>query len=241
MSPNTAGTASRKSLASLICGLVSLVTSCTLIIGLAAGITGLILGISVLGKSDQPPADKNRRGMAVTGIVFSSLGCLLSLVMPFVAAGLLLSANDTQQYDAQQSQDMQNLRQIAIAYMTYTFSNQDQYPEHVADLVGGPLSDSSVFVSPYNQTGASPGPPTQADRTAAIYRYGDYVFIRIDEPMDQINDHELRVLAYSALIDPSQHERSVVFLDGHVEVLADVDLDALPFGYESTEFDDVGR
>lgn len=67
-----------KSIASLILSIVSVLFSCAWYIALPCGITGLILGI--LGRKKE-----NAKGMALTGIILSAIGILISLVVGVIA------------------------------------------------------------------------------------------------------------------------------------------------------------
>ncbi|MEW6025730.1 MAG: DUF4190 domain-containing protein [Planctomycetota bacterium] len=58
-------------IASLVLGIIGLIAWCLPIFGLPVTITGLVLGIKGLNSS--------KRGMAIAGIVMSSLGLLFSL------------------------------------------------------------------------------------------------------------------------------------------------------------------
>lgn len=71
-------------IAGMIVGIVSLVFSCSGIIGLIAGVVGLILSIAGL-KSD-------KRGMAVAGVICSSIALALAFITFIACSGSACSA-----------------------------------------------------------------------------------------------------------------------------------------------------
>ena len=75
--PTTGG---GKAVASLVLGIISLLSWCLPFIGLPVAIVGLVLGI----KDRQSP----NRGMAIAGIVMSVIGLVLSLINAAIGAYL---------------------------------------------------------------------------------------------------------------------------------------------------------
>jgi hypothetical protein len=69
--------------ASLILGVSSLIVWCCPLIGLPVAITGLVLGIVARNSPN--------RGMAITGIVLSAVGLLLSVANGVLGAILAIS------------------------------------------------------------------------------------------------------------------------------------------------------
>lgn len=67
-------------LVGLACGLLAVVDSFTLVIGLAAGLAAIVLGIVALKQIERQPALLGRR-LALAAIVLGAAGIVLSLVM----------------------------------------------------------------------------------------------------------------------------------------------------------------
>lgn len=70
-------------IASLVCGILSIVLSCTVVISIACAIAGMTLAVIYLVRR------KQERGIAIAGLVTSGVGMLFSLIFiafVFVAA-----------------------------------------------------------------------------------------------------------------------------------------------------------
>jgi prepilin-type processing-associated H-X9-DG protein len=132
---------SGKAITSLVLGILSLF--CSFFTGLPAIILGAI-GLSEIGKS------KGRlqgHGLAITGIVFGSVGSLLSIVG--ILVGLLLPAVSAARESARRLQCISNLRQVGLGLMSYT-SQYNHYPTSaIVDAEGKPLLSWRVAILPY--------------------------------------------------------------------------------------------
>jgi hypothetical protein len=74
-----------KAVASLVLGIASLILWCCPLVGLAAAVTGLALGIAAWNSES--------RGFAITGVVLCSIGLLLSLANAAFGAFLAVSGH----------------------------------------------------------------------------------------------------------------------------------------------------
>lgn len=79
-------------IASLICGIVSLVLFCIIYISIPAAIAGLITGCMAKSKAK---AVRQSNGVAVAGIVCSSIGIALCLIFYAIAIVGLIGAADS--------------------------------------------------------------------------------------------------------------------------------------------------
>ena len=117
-SPSSTGT-SGKAIASLILGLVSIVGMCF------TGIPGLILGIMGLGDINRSQGRVGGKGLAIVGIVLSSLGTLWTIIALLIA--MLLPAVQAVRQAARKVQSSNNIRQQSLAILSYESANQ-QFP-----------------------------------------------------------------------------------------------------------------
>ena len=113
--PKPASGTSGKAIASLILGLVSIVGMCL------TGIPGLILGIMGLSDVGKSGGRLGGKGLAICGIVFSSLGILWSVVVPIVAVPVFMIGPAVEQVRgaARRTTSMNHLRQQALAMHNY--------------------------------------------------------------------------------------------------------------------------
>jgi prepilin-type processing-associated H-X9-DG protein len=123
-----------KAIASLVCGICSMVFCGGLFI---LPILGLILGILGLKSKNQ--------GMAIAGIILSGFGLFLSLILP----GLLLPAVQAAREAARRMQCVNNEKQIAIAFHNF----QDTYNAfpalYTVDENDQPLHSWRVLILPF--------------------------------------------------------------------------------------------
>jgi len=127
--PKTSGLA----IASLVCGIAGLCT-----FGVAS-IAGLILGFVAFSKIKNSGGQMTGRGLAIAGIVISSvimilviLGVLITLIVPIFAYGwgahrampVAVAARD----QAVGTQSMSNVRQLCMAAEMYSNENNGRFP-----------------------------------------------------------------------------------------------------------------
>ena len=114
-SPSSTGT-SGKAIASLILGLVSIVGMCF------TGIPGLILGIMGLGDINRSQGRVGGKGLAIVGIVFSSLGTIWTIIVLLIA--MLFPAVQAVRQAARKTMSENNIRQLSLAMLNYESKNQ---------------------------------------------------------------------------------------------------------------------
>ena len=133
----TSGTA----IASLVCGLAGFVT-CGL-----AGLVGLVLGIVSLGQIGKRPAELEGRGMAIAGIVVSSVS-LFTVVVVSLMAAMLMPALSRARDEARKAVGMSYVFNIGLAVLMYENEHGETPPTLEALLEGGYLADPSVLIHP---------------------------------------------------------------------------------------------
>ena len=142
--PQTGGTSSL-AISSFVLGILSCGFSCL------TGIPGLILGLIGLSnireserRGDQPPLQG--RGLAIAGVVLSSVMSVLSVIG--VLVGLLLPAVQQAREAARRSSCSNNLKQIGLAMHNYADANR-AFPTDICDRNGRPLLSWRVAILPY--------------------------------------------------------------------------------------------
>jgi len=144
-----------KAIASLVCGIGSLITLGGFLI---APIIGLILGIFGL---------KSRKsGIAIAGICVNAVALLLIPLFIPMQIALLLPAIQAARGGAQKQICVSNMRQIGFALDIYESINEAFPPLYTVDNAGRPLHSWRVLILPY------------IEQTAL------YEQIRLDEPWD---------------------------------------------------------
>jgi len=150
---------SGKAIASLVLGLVSIVGMCF------TAIPGLILGIMGLGDINRSRGRLGGKGMAVFGIVLSSLGLIWTVVGLLI--GMMLPAVQAVRTAARSTQSMNNMRQLSLGMLNY----ESAYGEFPKQDMGG-LS-WRVHILKYTEHG---------------YLYDQF---NLDEPWDSPNNIQL--------------------------------------------------
>ncbi|SFL33904.1 protein of unknown function [Gracilibacillus orientalis] len=87
------GVTNGKATASLILGVFSIVLSLIPLGGLVLGVVGLILGI--IGLKEIKRSDQEGRKRAVSGIICSSLGILLPIILSIIAGLTYMNVDST--------------------------------------------------------------------------------------------------------------------------------------------------
>ena len=108
---------SGKAVASLILGLASCVLMCF------TAIPGLILGIMGLSDINRSQGRIGGKGLAIFGIVLSSIGMVWSIVAILIA--LMLPAVQQVRTAARKTESMNNMRQQALAMLNYESANRE--------------------------------------------------------------------------------------------------------------------
>jgi prepilin-type processing-associated H-X9-DG protein len=135
--PRTSG----KAIASLVLGLFSFCCS------IFTGIPGLILGILGLSEIENSKGMVTGRGLAITGIVTSAIGCTFVFLAFLIA--LLLPAVQAAREAARRVQCVNNLKQIGLAMHNFNSSNDHFPPAAITGPEGKPLLSWRVAILPY--------------------------------------------------------------------------------------------
>ncbi|MCP3032343.1 DUF4190 domain-containing protein [Halobacillus sp. A1] len=80
---SASSTTNGKAVASLVLGILSIVTMILMVVGLIMGAVGLVLGI--IGLKEIKRQDQEGKKMAVAGIICSSLGIVLPILLSVIA------------------------------------------------------------------------------------------------------------------------------------------------------------
>jgi Protein of unknown function (DUF1559)/Domain of unknown function (DUF4190) len=159
---------SRKAAWSLGLGIASLFCS------LLTGIPAVILGALALGDINRSRGRTAGSGLAIGGIITGSIGVLLCC--PAVGAGLLLPAVQKVREAAVQTQSMNNLKQLGLAFHNY-HSTYNQLPTAAGSPEGLQPMDAGlswrVTLLPFLEENA---------------RYQQF---KLDEPWDSANNKKL--------------------------------------------------
>ena len=107
---------SGKAIASLVLGLASCVLVCF------TAIPGLILGIMGLGDINRSQGRIGGKGLAIFGIVLSSMGMVWSFVA--ILIGLMLPAVQAVRTTARKTQSINNMRQLTLGMLNYESTNR---------------------------------------------------------------------------------------------------------------------
>lgn len=116
--PKKSGGNSGKATASLVLGIVSFFGACF------TGIPGLILGIMGLGDISKSGGRLQGKGMAIAGIVLSSIGIFWTLILGGILAGMLLPAVQQVRTAARRATSMNNVRQQILSMHNYASAHR---------------------------------------------------------------------------------------------------------------------
>ena len=111
---------SGKAIASLVLGFLSIVGMCF------TGIPGLILGILGLGDANRSNGRVGGKGMAIFGIVLSSLGIVWTIIVLLIA--IMLPAVQAARSAARQQRSMNNMRQLQLGMLNYESAHMEFSP-----------------------------------------------------------------------------------------------------------------
>jgi type II secretory pathway pseudopilin PulG len=128
------GSTSGMAVASLVCGIASLLCGCL------TGLPAIILGAISLSKIGKSNGALTGRGMAITGLV---LGSVLALLGTAVLASLAMPAFAATQSKAKMMQAQNNARQIALMLRMYASDNNGNYPD--SDQESRPQTSNEAF------------------------------------------------------------------------------------------------
>lgn len=129
---------------SLVLGILGLVT-CGMTVLLSAPV-GLILGIVAMNKIGKSPGQLRGKGLALAGIITSSLTLLL---IPIFAA-MLLPALSAAKQKAQEINCISNEKQLALAVKIYSNDNTNHFPPAATwcDAIKTSVARETVFKCP---------------------------------------------------------------------------------------------
>ncbi|MCL2710958.1 MAG: DUF1559 domain-containing protein [Planctomycetaceae bacterium] len=150
-----------KAIASLVCGIIGLLTFGGLLI---LPVVGLFLGI--VGLKSQ------RSGIATVGICLNGVATVLSLISIAWAVAFFLPAIQGAQGAAQRMQCTNNIKQIVLALHNYHDTHVAMPPLHSVDNAGRPLHSWRVLILPF------------------IEQNDLYEQIRLDEPWDSAHNRQ---------------------------------------------------
>ncbi len=164
---------------------------------------GLILGIIALTKSSKP-GQGGARGLAIGGVVASSIGMVLGCGC--VGTGVMLPALGKARQAARQLKSSTQLRAIGSALQLYSQSYKDQFPPKNSDWEGLLVNEKAVtaefFISPASETQAS-----------------SYFYVPPVVTIGKIKDPTTKVVVFEDPLNYRQRGSNVLFADGHVEYL----------------------
>lgn len=164
---------SGKAAASVVCGIVSLL-SCGLLFPLS--LIGLLLGIFDLKSAQQGTA---KMGVALNIIALSLLTIMIPLIVPLVPA--IQGTQEAIRNAAGRAMCNNNLKQIGLALHRYHDVHGTFPPLYTVDEEGKPLHSWRVLILPYLESDA-------------LYRS-----IRLDEPWDSEHNqqfHNMNIMVY---------------------------------------------
>lgn len=178
---------------SLVLGILSI--TCLWLLG---SVPAIILGILSIQRIDRSGGSLQGRGLGVAGIVTGSVGILAGLFLWSMFAALMMPAYNQFQSKASQTQEMNRLKQVVLALHVHAADHAGAFPEDLNELVSAGLIEESVLA------------PSPQSELTILYRPG----LRSDGPETEA------VAAGSA---PIARFRSVAFVDGHVEQVAEAE------------------
>jgi hypothetical protein len=113
-------------------------------------LAGLILGIVALSKIGGSQGRQKGKGVAIAGIVLSSLMLLIAPVA--ILAGMLLPALAQAKSRAQTINCVNNMKQITIGVRLYASDNSDKFPQATnwCDAIISTVGSPRVFQCPQN-------------------------------------------------------------------------------------------
>ncbi|MEM9281361.1 MAG: DUF4190 domain-containing protein, partial [Verrucomicrobiota bacterium] len=178
--------------ASLVLGVLSI--TCLWLLG---SIPAIILGAMALKRIGISPEPLSGKGKAVAGIVTGSVGIVAGLIPLGMVASVALPAFSSVQSRAQETIEINQMKQINFACKIYAIENGNQFPERLADLVPDYLPNESLI---------SWEDPETRRLVPVIYRSG----LNEQSPPDEI-------LALAPF--PRNGKRAVVFVNGVTQLI----------------------
>jgi hypothetical protein len=185
-------------IASLVLGICGILT-CG-----ATALVGLILGIVALLKIGGSEGRLQGKGLAIGGIVTSSI---MLLLVPLTA--ILIPALSRGRQVTSTGACANNLRNLGYACLAYANDNRDRLPDRFS-LIAGPylMNDFRVFLSPFDTES------TEADVRQSVDANSSYVLV----PGLRGGGPGNFIAAYS-LVGDTEGLHNVLFLDMRVEQL----------------------
>lgn len=163
---------------------------------------GLILGIIALTKSGKP-GQGGARGLAIGGVVASSIGMVLGCGC--IGVGVLLPALGQARNQARQLKSSVQLREIGDGLQLYAQKYKDHFPPKSSKWESLLINEgvpTTSFISPASEAGLS-----------------SYFYVPPVVTIDKIKDPSSKVIVFEDPVNFRQRGSNVLFADGHVEYL----------------------
>jgi len=177
------------SIASLILGIVSLITC---VFGVLTAIPAVICGHISLSRIKKSGGALSGSGMAIAGLVMGYLVIAMIPILAALAVPAMVAARDK----AQAMQSMNNARQIHMACMQYAMDNDGKFPQNLDQLVPSYLPNRRLFVCPLS-----------GNKTSTGY---EYFGGKESDPADKI--------LLQSKATTKRHERVIVRVDGSAQL-----------------------
>ncbi len=116
----------------------------TCILPVVGSILGITFGVLALNKINKSNGGMKGKGRAIAGIVLGGVGLIL---IPLVAAAILIPSLNTAREHAHRAQCMSNLKRIGLAVSMYAEEHDGMIPRKFDDLHQYATSDK-IFVCP---------------------------------------------------------------------------------------------
>jgi len=128
---------------SLVLGIPALGLGCLL------GVPGLILGIIGATNTSKPGSLYKGKGLAITGIVLSSVGMVTGTIIGMLLISIPVGQNLISQ--AKQQVSISNVHQLHLTIAAYAADNNDQLPANLKVLLSdGYTDEQDIFIDPFH-------------------------------------------------------------------------------------------
>jgi prepilin-type processing-associated H-X9-DG protein len=135
---------SKKAIASLVLGIMSMGCLCMFL----SGIPAVVLGVLGLNDIESSRGGKRGRGLAIAGIVTGALGSACSLLGIPILLALLLPAIQAAREAARRAMCANQMKMIGLAWHNYESANGQLPPPAIKDKDGTPLLSWRVAILP---------------------------------------------------------------------------------------------
>jgi hypothetical protein len=175
---------SGKAIAALILGLLSF--PCLIGNAFLSGLAAIVFACLALGEIGRSRGRLGGKGLAITGLIAGSLGCVVLLAA--VPMGLLLPAVQKVREAAARTQDQNNLKQFSLAMHNFASTYNGGFPQAAAFRApdGTPLLSWRVAILPYIEQ--------------------DYLYkqFHLDEPWDSPHNKSLLPMMPKIYLQPGE-------------------------------------